>query len=173
MRAFGVVICIAYLTLAIALPAAADFGGTSRLPTPDAEDQFTRFGDGLNPVDRGEIGFRGTVYDARREPLAGVLVKIFVGGLEVESKRTDSAGQYDFKRTIDFSKDKTVTLWFVDATRSLAPKAFLLKESRASADGALWSTCVPRLALERTIESTVYLMNGPNKSALLAKRGCL
>jgi hypothetical protein len=93
--------------------------------------------------------------------------------LLVEAHVTDSVGQYQFKRTIDFSRDETVMLWLVDPTRRFAPKAFVLDESEAAHEARILSPCFIRLQVESTIESTVYLFDSETKTKALADRHCI
>ncbi len=160
--------------LLFASPLLADIGSGEK-PRGDLDplseiDQYTP---GLNPTLRGEITFAGTVLGPAREAISGIGVKLFIGGLLAESHTTDSVGQYNFARTIDFSRDETVLLWFADPSRVLAPKAFILSESEAAQTSGLLSPCFPRLQVETTVESTIYLFDPETKAKQIGAKGCL
>jgi hypothetical protein len=150
------------------------------LPTEDPRDrtrdlptEIDQLGTGLNPTLRGEITFKGTVLGADREAIPGVRVLLVIGGLVAEEHTTDGVGQYSFARTIDFSRDETVLLWFEDPSRLLSPKAFVLDESEAAQQQRLLSPCLTRLRVEPTIESTIYLFDVGTKIKTLVEKQCL
>lgn len=128
---------------------------------------------GLNPTQKGQFTFTGTVLSRDGSAVPGVEVKLFIGGLLVENHSTDSVGQYRFRRTIDFSRDETVILWLVDPSHALAPKAFVLKESESAQDNRLLTPCFPRLAVEQKIESTVYLFDISTKARQFVEKNCI
>jgi hypothetical protein len=175
MKRTQLILVLAMAGLIGALPAKADertddgIDRTRELPTDISQLRAA----GLNPTMRGEIAFKGTVMGQDREPIPGIRVLLFIGGRAVEEHNTDGVGQYDFARTIDFSRDETVLLWFEDPTRLRAPKAFVLAESQAALEHGLLSPCLTRLQVEATIESTIYLFDEKTKAAALVDRKCL
>ncbi|MGD8394098.1 MAG: hypothetical protein PVF43_01350 [Candidatus Eiseniibacteriota bacterium] len=176
MRTVHAALCICLLApLPLFAPARADVGSDEqpRVDRTTPRDLQRDFQAGLNPTMRGEITFSGTVLDQDQHAIAGIDVKLFIGGLLVEAHVTDSVGQYQFMRTIDFSRDETVMLWLVDRSRRYAPKAFVLDESEAASKASILSPCFIRLQVESTIESTVYMFDSETKAQALADRHCI
>lgn len=158
--------------LLLTVPAQADEPSPDRpdLERPEPVEQFPA---GLNPSMRGEFSFSGTVLGQDRQAIPDVQVKLFIGGVLAESHVTDSVGQYKFARTIDFSRDETVLLWFTDPSRRLASKAFVLDESEAARTHRLLSPCFTRLAVEPTVESTIYLFDPETRAQQIAEQKCI
>ena len=155
-------------------PVSADVGGDQQ-PGTDLETltEIDKYTPGLSPAMSGEITFTGTVLGQDRQAIPDIDVKLFIGGLLAESHNTDSVGQYNFVRTIDFSRDETVLIWFVDPGRQLAPKAFVLSESKSADEHGLLSPCFPRLQVEDTVESTIYLFDPETKAEQIGERNCI
>ncbi|UCF79320.1 MAG: carboxypeptidase regulatory-like domain-containing protein, partial [Candidatus Eiseniibacteriota bacterium] len=104
---------IGLLTIALLLVAAAS---ARAVPPPDEQppEESTRqeHPQFLRPIE-GETSISGSVSDQTQNPMSGVMVKLFVDGLNVASATTDLAGSYELRYPIDVGKDKTVMLWYV------------------------------------------------------------
>lgn len=141
------------------------------------EDEIRRPRDPLRPallpVMKGETRLTGTVMDRERRPLPDVRVKLIVNGMVRHTAFTDAVGQYDFKHAINYTGNETVTLWFVDASHELSPKALVLAESEPCRTHKLLSPCYSRILFEPVVESKVYLFDRETRSRQLVDQGCI
>ncbi len=166
----------AFLLALLVLAAPAAWSGP---PTHEArpEDEVRSTRDqvrpGLLPVMKGETRITGTVMDQEKRPLSGIRIKLIVNGMVVHTATTDAVGQYDFKHAINYTGNETVTLWFVDPSLRLTPKALVLAESPNCRTHKLLSPCYARIQFEPLVESKVHLFDRQTRSQLLVDQGCI
>jgi hypothetical protein len=124
-----------------------------------------------------ETGFpahlRGEVTDADGRPLAGVTVRLFVGGSPVASARTDSSGAYDLAFAVDPNGRETMLACAVAPRPDLVSEWAILRESSEDRDAKLWGPCVPRIGLSRSARWSVGILDATGVRERIAKDGCL
>ncbi len=144
-----------------------DIGSPTVDPDPKVED-FQSLG-----VSRRMTLFSGTVLDVNDHPVPGVRVKLFMDGQLVGAAVTEGNGYYDLRALYDPAADATVLLWFVAPDQSLMAKELVLRESRASRDQSIISSCVPRATVTPGRQFRVYLFDTQSRNKELAELNCL
>ena len=140
-------------------------------PSTDADPKINEF-QSLG-VDRRVTAFSGTVLDMNDHPVPDVQVKLFMDGQLVAGVSTGGDGHYDLQAPYDPATDVTVLLWFVAADRSLMAKELVLRESRASKEHSIISSCVPRATVTPGRQFRVYLFDPQSRNKELSELNCL
>jgi len=120
-----------------------------------------------------ETAIDGVVMDRDNQPLPGVTVKLYVGGLLLAETTTAPDGTYEFVELIDYGQDVTVDLWFVPADQTLIMENVLLKESTGAIGGQLYSACTKRTRLDPLMYVPVNLYTLEDRTRVLQERGCV
>jgi hypothetical protein len=120
-----------------------------------------------------ETAIDGVVMDRDGQPLSGVTVKLYVGGVLLAEKVTAPDGTYEFVELLDYGQDVTVSMWFVPADQSLVMENVLLKESTGAVAARLYSDCTQRLRLDPLLYVPVRLYTLEDRTRSLRERGCV
>ncbi len=128
---------------------------------------------GAQPGTDFQARLAGEVVDAGGLPLAGVTVRLFVGGLPAAFSRTDSAGTFDIAFPVDLQGEETVVACAIAPRSDLVSEWAILRESGSDLDAGLWGPCVPRVGLSRSAHWPVRILNAEAVQERLAREGCL
>ena len=118
-------------------------------------------------------GLAGEVTDAGGRPLAGVTVRIFIGGRKATSARTDSTGSYAIRFPVDPAEEETVVACASAPRSDLVSEWAVLRECRADREAGVWSPCVPRVGLSRWARWEVRILDAKGVLERLQRDGCL
>jgi len=119
------------------------------------------------------ITLAGAATDGEGHPLAGVLVRLYVGGLAAASTRTDASGSYALDFVVDPETDETMLVCWTASRRDLVPEFAIIRESANDRALGLWSPCVPRIAPERAQHWTVQLLDAATLRQRTIAAGCV
>jgi hypothetical protein len=122
---------------------------------------------------RTEGVLTGKVTSAAGAPLAGVKVKLFEEGFLLNETTTGADGSYELNVDYLPDIDWTVMVWYVAPNPSLLPEILILRESLKSKELGLWSPCLPRLELRRTMSFDVTLMAEEKKLEQMTTMDCM
>ena len=125
------------------------------------------------PVTGLPMSLTGSVVDVSDEPLGGVQIRVFAGGLVLAGTSTDVDGAYTLDYEIDARDDETIVVWCVAPRTDLVSDLALIRESRKDRRLHLWSPCVPRIGMQLRQTWSVRLVDKTTFRRELAGSGCL
>jgi hypothetical protein len=159
----------------------SDSGNTPDAAPPDAppdqpaspEEQEEARERGYMKIVTSETIIEGKVTDATGQPLEGINVLLFVGGLVKTTAVTDVMGDYQISYEIDYAKDESIVLWYAPGMPPWLPKAVVLRESSKAASNSLFSPCIPKIELKMAMKFDVSMVDAKTRTMQLAESNCL
>lgn len=161
-----------FIALFLVLAAVAAFAAPTEPTEPGAPVPTTR------SMTRGGFGgasettITGLVTTRGGEPIDGVTVKLYIGGLLVNEAAVQPDGSFEMNELIDYGRDVTIDLWFVPEDASLVMENVLLKESSAAAGHRLYSPCIPRVRLDPITDVIITMYDIDGRNEMLTRKNC-
>jgi hypothetical protein len=147
--------------------APVDTTAAAGAPVDTTASVLTNFG--ANDVD-----IYGLVTDVNNNPMAGVNVALFVGGLEQQGAVTDTSGAFSMTQALDLAADETVVMWFTPPRgMGYVREIVVLKESKASAEGGHYGPCVTRAVLSPSTYIEVKILDQASNAKRIEDLGCM
>ncbi len=114
----------------------------------------------------------GRVIDASDSAVAGVDIRLFVGGRETARSLSGDDGSYRLTFDYELGTDETALVWWITPRSDLVSEMAILRESARDRALGLWSPCVPRIGWDRSMSRSVQMLGPAERTLRLRESGC-